>query len=124
MARGKKPVAAIGEAKGFAERMEYRWMDNPDADLPFDFLIYKPAAFRAVKVRLTRHRIDPDAFYEELFPDEIRGLRGLPFPQFILRELWVRTQHERTWRRFVVHDISVMEIEWWKPDGYTNPYAR
>lgn len=124
MVRGKKPVAAIREAKKFAERMGYRWMDNPYPDLSFDFWISKPVAFRAVKARLIRNRIDPDAFYEDLFPDEIQGLRELPFPRYILRELWVRTRHERAWRRLVIHDLSVMEIEWWKPDGYTNPYAR
>jgi hypothetical protein len=124
MTRGKKPEAAIAEAKGFAERMGYRWTDNPHADLSFDFQIFKPLYFRLVKVRQTRFLIDPEAFYEELFPDEIRQLRELPFPPFILRELWLRTRHERTWRRLVVHDLSVSEIGWWGPDDYTNPHAR
>jgi hypothetical protein len=124
MTRGKKPEAAIAEAKGFAERMGYRWTDNPHTDLAFDFEIFKPLYFRLVKVRQTRFLIDPEAFYEELFPDEIRQLRELPFPPFILRELWLRTRHERTWRRLVVYDLSVAEIGWWGPDDYTNPHAR
>jgi hypothetical protein len=124
MTRGKKPVAAINEAKGFAERMDYRWQVNPDPDLPYDLLIFKPASIRLVKVRQTRYRIDPELFYEDLFPDELRGLRELPFPPFILRELWLRTQHERTWRRLLVHDLAVGELEWWGPDGYKNPYTR
>lgn len=124
MTRGKKPAAAIDDAKGFAQRMGYRWMDNPDEELPFDFFIFKPATFRVVKVRLTRYSIDPEAMYEDLFPDEIRGLRELPFPPTICRELWLRTRAERVWRRLNIHDSAVSEIEWWGPDDYTNPHVR
>ena len=124
MTRGKKPEAAIAEAKTFAERMGYRWTDNPHADLAFDFEIFKPLYFRLVKVHQTRYHIDPNGFYEQQFPDEIKGLRELPFPPFILRELWLRTRHERAWRRLVVYDLSVAEIGWWGPDDYTNPHAR
>ena len=77
-----------------------------------------------MKVRQTRYRIDPESFYEDLFPDEIRDLRGLPFPPFMLRELWLRTRAELSWSRLIVYDFAVIEIEWWKPDNYTNPYAR
>jgi len=124
MTRGKRPEGAIVEAKGFAGRMGYRWQDNGNADLPFDFLIFKHESFRAVRVRQTRYRIDPESFYEEMFPDEIRDLRNLPFPSFIIRELWLRTQHERVWRRLVIYDVAVSEIGWWGPDDYTNPHAR
>lgn len=124
MTRGKKPEAAIAEAKIFAERMGYRWTDNPHADLAFDFECFKPQNFRLVKVHQTRFTINAETFYEELLPDEILGLRELPFPKSILRELWLRTRHERTWRRLVVHDLAVAEIGWWGPDNYTNPHAR
>ena len=124
MTRGRKPEAAIGEAKDFAGRMGYRWQENRHEDLPYDFLAFKRESVRAVRVRLTRYHIDSEAFYEELFPAEIQGLRELPFPPFILRELWLRTQHERVWRRLIVHDLAVSEIEWWGPDDYTNPHAR
>jgi len=124
MTRGKKPEAAIAEAKAFAERMGYRWMENPLGDLPYDLQIFKPKSFRVVKVRQTRYHIDPEGFYDQMFPDEVAGLRSLPFPEFILRELWLRTQHERAWRRLVVYDHSVAEIGWWGPDDYTNPHAR
>lgn len=48
----------------------------------------------------------------------------LPFPDFILRELWFRARHERIWRRLVVYGLSVPEIKWWGPDDYPNPHAR
>jgi hypothetical protein len=124
MTRGQRPLKAIDEAKGFAERMGYRWIANPYTDLAFDLFIFKPEAFRIVKVRQTRYRINPEPLYEDLFPDEIRALRELPFPKPIVRELWLRTQHERVWRRLMIYDLSVGEIEWWGPDGYVNPHAR
>ncbi len=123
MTRGKKPEAAIAEAKGFAERMGYLPVDNQHDDLIFDFLIFKPESARALKVRQTRYHIDPNGFYEQQFPDEIQGLRNLPLPPFILRELWLRTQHERMWRRLVIHDLPFGEIWWWGPDEYTNPHG-
>jgi hypothetical protein len=124
MTRGRKPEAAIAEAKGFAERMGYLPIDNQHDDLMFDFLIFKRESARVVKVRQTRYHIDPNGFYDQQFPDEIQGLRNLPLPPFILRELWLRTQHERVWRRLVVYDLSVEEIAWWRPDEYINPHAR
>ena len=80
MTRGKKPNVAIGEAKGFAGRMGYLSVDNPYEDLLFDFLIFKHESVRVVKVRQTRYHINPNGFYEQEFPDEIRGLRTLPVP--------------------------------------------
>jgi hypothetical protein len=124
MTRGKRPVAAIAEAKLSAERMGYRWMENPHDELPYDLLIFKPVSVRLVKVRLTRYPVDPNGFYEQQFPDEIRGLRSLPYPPCIPRELWLRTRHERAWRRLIVRDHGVEEIGWWGPDDYTNPHAR
>ena len=124
MTRGKKPEAAISEAKEFAGRMGYMTIDNPHENLLFDFLIFKPESVRLVRVRQTRYHIDPNGFYDQQFPDEIQGLRSLPFPPYILHELWLRTQHERMWRRLVIHNLSVEEIEWWGPDKYTNPHAR
>jgi hypothetical protein len=124
MTRGRKPETAIAEAKKFAGRMGYRTQDNPYDDLGYDFLIFKKDSFRAVRVRQTRYRIESEPLYGDLFPDEVRDLCDLPFPDFIIRELWLRTQHERTWRRLEVYGFGVTEIEWWKPDGYTNPYAR
>jgi hypothetical protein len=124
MTRGKKPESTIAEAKKFAERMGYHWMENTEKDLPFDFLIFKTDSVRVVKVRGTLNRIGPDVLYENKFPDEVAGLLALPFPPGIFRELWVKARGERTWRRLHVTPAGVAEIEWWGPDGYTNPHAR
>ncbi|ABS55293.1 hypothetical protein Mboo_0775 [Methanoregula boonei 6A8] len=124
MTRGRKPVAAIAEAKKFAERMGYRWQENTHPDLAYDLFIFKPQMACIVRVRQTRYQIDPDAIYENLIPEDLSDVRALPFPKVIPREIWLRTQHERTWRRLRIHELSVGELEWWGPDDYTNPYSR
>jgi hypothetical protein len=95
---------------------------NPE--LAYDLLIFKPESARIIKVRQTRYQINPDTMYEDLLPDDLKAVRALPFPAWLPREIWLRTQHERAWRRLRVHDIAVGEIGWWEPDGYTNPHAR
>jgi hypothetical protein len=124
MTRGKKPMAAIAEAQKFAERMGYHWMENAEPELPFDLLIFKPESVRIVKVRQKRFHIDPEGFYEKMFPDEVAGLRSLPFPPGIFREFWLKTRGEKVYRRLHVTAVGVGEIDWWGPDAYTNPHAR
>jgi hypothetical protein len=81
MTRGKRPVAAIREAKKFAERMCYRWQENTDnPDLTYDFIAFKSGYAMLVKVRVPRHHINPDDFYEDLLADDLREIRALPFP--------------------------------------------
>lgn len=104
--------------------MGYWWQENTNPELAYDFFIFKPASARIVKVRQTRHRIDPETLYEDLIPDAVNAVRALPFPHWMPREIWLRTQHERIWRRLLIHELSVGEIGFWIPDGYTNPHAR
>jgi len=80
MTRGKKPVAAIDDAKKFAERMGYHWQTNEHPDLLYDLFIFKPDAACIVRVRQTRYRIDTDTMYEKLIPDNLHEVRALPFP--------------------------------------------
>jgi hypothetical protein len=125
MTRGKKPAAAIQDAKKFAERMGYRWQENSDnPELAFDLLVFKPGYAFLVKVRVLRNHISPDAFYEDLLKDNLREVRALPFPAWMHREIWLRTQNERIFRRLRVHDVAVAEIGFWNPDEYVNPHAR
>jgi len=37
--RGRRPAIAIGKAIKFAERQGYRWVPNPDKDIPFDAFV-------------------------------------------------------------------------------------
>ena len=63
--------------------------------------IHVPAGcYRCHQNQKDRHAIDENAFVEKLFPEEVEALRSLPLPLHVLRELWIRTQNERAWRRF------------------------
>jgi hypothetical protein len=104
--------------------MGYRWQENTQADLAYDLFIFKPETACIVRVRQTRYRIDPETLYEDLIPDDLREVRALPFPPRLSKEIWLRTQHERTWRRLRIFELSVEELDWWGPDDYTNPYSR
>jgi len=124
MTRGAKPLAAIKEAQKFAEKMGYRVQENTEnPGIGYDFMAFKPGNAFLVKVRQTRYTIDPEIMYEDLLPDVLREVRELPFPAWMPRELWLRTQHERTWRRLRIYDSTIGEIGWWGPDGYYNKYA-
>ena len=125
MTRGKKPVAAIRDAKKFAEKMGYRWQENTEnPDLGYDLQVFKPEYAMLVKVRVMRNLISPEAFYEDLLADDLREVRALPFPQWMPREIWLRTQHERTFLRLRVLAVAVAEIGFGDPDEYVNPHAR
>ena len=125
MPRGHRPHAAIRDAKKFAEKMGYRWQENTDnLDLGYDLQLFKAGYAFLLKVRVVRNHIDPDCFYEDLLADDLREVRKLPFPKWMPREIWLRTQHERTFRRLRIYDVAVSEIGFWEPDGYVNRHAR
>lgn len=124
MVRGKKPTTARDEAQKFAERMGYHWIANAEPDLPYDLVIFKKDSIRTVKVIQARNRIDPEVFYEKKYHKEAVGMRSLPLPPYVVREIWLKTRGEKIYRRLHVTDVSVGEIELWKPDGYVNPHAR
>jgi hypothetical protein len=98
--------------KKFAEKMGYRWQENTDnPELGYDLQLFKPGYTFLLRVLVIRNMIGPDVFYEDRFAEE-------------LREIWLRTRHERTYRRLRVLDVAVAEIGFWEPDGYVNRYAK
>ena len=121
MTRGRKPTTAIDEAKRCAEKMGYRWCRNTDPEFPFDAFMFRDAVIAVVKVKKIRYSIDDRTPAEKIFPDEILALRSLPMPQHVLRELWVRTQNERAWRRFYILPDTVGELGFNVAEGYVNP---
>ncbi len=52
------------------------------------------------------------------------ALRTLPLPPYVLRELWIRTQNERAYRRFYVLADTTAEIEENTREGYRNTHYR
>lgn len=122
MTRGRKPTTAIDEAKSCAEKMGYRWCRNTDPAFPFDAFIFRDMVIAVVKVKKVRYSIDDKKPAEKTFPEEIKALRTLPMPAQVLRELWVRTQNERAWRRFYILSDVVGELGFNKVEGYVNPH--
>ncbi|WP_292418582.1 hypothetical protein [Methanoregula sp.] len=125
MPRGRRPLAAIADAQQFAEKMGYQWQENTDhPDLGYDLFVFKPSNAFLLRVRVLRNHISAEDFYEDLLKDELAEVRSLPFPKWMPREIWLRTQHERTFRRLRIYDVAVGEIGFWEPDGYVNKHAR
>jgi hypothetical protein len=120
--RGTKPTTAIEEAQRCAEKMGYHWVKNTVSDLPFDGFIFRPAVIAAVKLKKVRYAIDDEVIIEKKFPDEVKNLRLLPLPLSVLRELWIRTQNERAWRRFYILPETTAEIEFNTAENYRNTH--
>jgi hypothetical protein len=104
--------------------MGYHWLVNTDPALSFDGLMYRTAAVVAVMLKKVRYAISDDCIIEKKFPDEVNALRALPLPGYVLRELWIRTQNERAWRRFYILPETTAEIGFNTAENYRNTHFR
>jgi hypothetical protein len=120
--RGKKPTTNVEEAQHCAEKMGYHWVKNTVEDLPFDAIMFRQAVIAVVKVKKVRYAIDDEVIIEKKFPDEVCELQSLPLPLSVLRELWIRTQNERAWRRFYIFPETTAEIEFNTAENYRNTH--
>ena len=115
--RGTRPTKAIEEAQRCAEKRGYHWIKNTDPVWQFDAFMFRPAVIAAIKIKKIRHAIDENVVVEKLFPEEVEALRSLPFPLPVLRELWIRMQNERAWRRFSLLPDTTAEIGFNRVEG-------
>ena len=122
--RGARPTKAIEEAQRCAEKMGYHWIKNTVPTLRFNALIFREFTISAITIKKIRHAIDEKTIVERLFPDEVESLRSPPFPLHVLREIWIRTQNEREWRRFYIFPDTTGEIGFNRAEGYINPHFR
>jgi hypothetical protein len=122
--RGRPATSLKGEAKRFAEQMGYYWMENTDPSVRFDGLIYREALVVAVKLKKVRYGLSDDCIIEQKFPEDVADLRTLPLPLYVLRELWVRTQNVRSWRRYYTLPDTTVEIEINTAENYRNTHYR
>jgi hypothetical protein len=120
--KGPRPSKIRDEAKICAGNMGYRWVENTESDLPFDAFMFRPGIIVAVKLKKVRYTIDNDVIIESKYPDDVGMLRSLPLPQCVIRELWVRTQNERAWRRFYILPKTTAEIEFNSAESYRNTH--
>jgi hypothetical protein len=104
--------------------MGYHWTDNTDTALQFTGFMYNGHVMVAVTAKKIRYGLPDDCVIEKEFPNEIRNIRNLPFPPSVLRELWVRTQNERAYRRFYILPGTTAEIEENTYERYRNTHYR
>jgi len=86
--------------------------------------MYRNRILVAVKLTKVRYGLDDDCIIENKFPDLVSDLRSLPVPPWVLRELWVRTQNERAYRRFYILPDTTAEIEENTAENYRNTHFR
>ena len=109
--RGRRPAVAIGKAKKFSERQGYRWVPNPDKDIPFDAFVYRGNDMAAVRVETCRNAPGPYDLFSDFFRKACVILQTLPLPEYLPRELWVRYSWSRAFHRFRLQGTDLMEVE-------------
>ena len=122
--RGRIAATLDGEIRQSAERMGYHWLKNDDPKLPFDGMMFRNDRLVAVKAKKVRYGFDANVIIENKLPDPVFDLRSLPLPQCVLRELWVRTQNERAFRRFSILPETTAEIMENTRENYRNTHFR
>ncbi len=122
--RGRIAATLDGEIRQSAEHMGYHWLKNDDPELPFHGMMYRHERLVAVKAKKIRYGLDANVIIENKFPDLIIDLRSLPLPQSVFRELWVRTQNERAFRRFSILPGTTAEIMENTRENYRNTHFR
>ncbi len=122
--RGRPAAGLKDEAKQCAEQMGYHWTDNTDPSVRFDGLMYNPNVIVAVLLKKIRYGLSDDCIIEKEFPDDVDAMRSLHLPPYVLRELWVRTQNERAYRRFYILPGTTAEIEANTRENYRNTHYR
>jgi hypothetical protein len=102
--------------------MGYHWAENTDPSVPFHGFLYRDAVIVAVKLKKLRYAQSVDCNIEQRCPGDVADLRSLPVPSSVLRELWLRTQNERAYRRFCVLPDTTAEIMENTLDNYRNSH--
>ncbi|MFA6226270.1 MAG: hypothetical protein WC620_08915 [Methanoregula sp.] len=108
--RGARPVVTINSAKKFAERQGYRWVLNPDSNLPYDAIAYRDHDTIVVRVRTARYSPGDFDLWEDFFYEDVAILKALPMPEPISRELWVRYVWSRVFQRYRLLGDKLNEI--------------
>ena len=110
MARGRKPLIALSEAKHIAEkRGEVRYFRH-EPDMICSFIIYIVGLVAHVRIRrVERIRITP-AWLEREAAEDLAALRFIVSSPEISRELWVYTP-KGTFRFFRVLANSLAELD-------------
>lgn len=110
MARGRKPLIALSEAKHIAQkRGEVRYFRH-EPDMICSFVIYIVGLVAHVRIRrVERIRITPE-WLERVAAEDLAALRFIASSPEISRELWIYTP-KGTFRFFRVLANSLAELD-------------
>jgi len=110
MARGRKPLIALSEAKHIAQkRGEVRYFRH-EPDMICSFVIYITGLVAHVRIkRIERIRITPE-WLEREAADDLAALRFIASSPEISRELWIYTP-KGSFRFFRVLGSSLAELD-------------
>jgi hypothetical protein len=108
--RGRRPTITLGRAKKFAERQGYRWVPNPDPDIPFDAFVYRGNDMFALRVETCRNAPGEYDLPKDFFRDDFEILPKLPMPEYLPREVWVRYSWSRIFHRFRLVERDFCEV--------------
>jgi hypothetical protein len=120
--RGRRPTVTIGRAKKFAGRQGYRWVPNPDPDIPFDAFVYRGNDMFALRVETCRNAPGEYDLPKDFFREDFEILPRLPLPPWLPREVWVRYSWSRLFHRFRLIGDVFWEITMIDRDKPVFPY--
>ena len=111
MARGKRPVVAIGEAKRRAIAWGFALIEMViEAGTPVDFAFHDNGRISFVRVRRLKYNAYRVETVRVSCAQEIREFRELALPEGIDRELWVRGMN-REWHRYRIVPDTIVEVK-------------
>lgn len=120
--RGRRPTVTLGRAKKFAERQGYRWVPNPDPDIPFDAFVYRGNDMFALRVETCRNAPGEYDLHKDFFRQDFEILPKLPLPSWMPREVWVRYSWSRVFHRFRLLGSDFIELTMIDRDRPFFPY--
>jgi len=110
MTRGMRPQKAIDAALPIAKKRGTAFPVMQEKDCDTDIVIAREARIILVRVKRTRRLHCSIAEIENQFSETIIPLRSLSQLEYIIRELWICSTHER-WRFFRVEPDRLVEID-------------
>lgn len=117
MTRGRRPLVALGEAYGIAQKRGKVMEVAGNRNDHFHFMLFTGSLVTFIKIKRTLTKTcDPTGILEE-YQREIRHLSKVPLTPVSAREFWVRSP-KGNWQFFHVGNDDVTEIA---SDGQVPP---
>jgi hypothetical protein len=110
MSRGKRPVAAIGEAKRSAAAAGFQLIELvTELELLFDFVVRMDGVVSLVRIRRLKFAGFRIENIQRHCAEPIADLRAVGMPEGLVRELWVRGP-ARAFHRYWILPDTIKEI--------------